>query len=338
NKVKIALVTGSLDRRPCGVTDYSYQLAGALLRVGVDVEILSPNKWDARAFREARRTLGMLGADLTHIQYPTTSYRTSLAPHLLALLERPCLVTLHEASQAHRFRQGSLVLFLARCERIVLTSAVERKYLLAFAPWVRGRTSVIPIGSNIPIGPEWDRRANRIVYFGLIAPNKGLEDVLKLAEIAESRGKAPLMVIGDVEGRFRGFQRQLLAQSRHLQIDWRLGCDSTAVAELLASSAVGYLPFPDGASERRGSLLALLLNGVATISTPGPSTTRELAKVLALASSPATAWRLATDLLEDESRREDLARRGRAYARRFDWEKIASSHAALYERVLKERG
>ena len=322
----------------CGVADYSARLATALGEAGVEVELLTPDGWRLRSTRAVRATVAAVGADVVHLQYPTAGYRTSLGPHLLSLVEPPTVLTLHEASQAHPLRQASLLALLARPGWVVFTTAAERDHVGRRLPWVRRRSSVIPIGSTIPaIGGagNGDRpREDRIVYFGLLTPEKGLDDVVALAELARERPGTRVLVVGRPEPRSLDLPDRLRAQAADLPLDWALDLDAPDVAELLATSAVGYLPFPDGASERRSSLLALLVNGVATLTTPGPYVDDELAAAVQLVDGPDAAWAAARALLDDPAARAERSAAAVRYGTRRDWGDIARRHVALYERLL----
>jgi glycosyltransferase involved in cell wall biosynthesis len=94
------------------------------------------------------------------------------------------------------------------------------------------------------------------------------------------------------------------------------------------------MPFPDGASEKRGSLLAALSNGLPVITTKGRSTPTELEDVVRFCSSPAEAVEAAQALLEAPALREELGARGRHYAEKFSWESIAQSHIAIYQQLV----
>jgi glycosyltransferase involved in cell wall biosynthesis len=84
-------------------------------------------------------------------------------------------------------------------------------------------------------------------------------------------------------------------------------------------------------------LLALLVNGVPTVTTPGPFVDDDLAGAVELAAGPDEAWAALDRLLADESRRETVGDAARTYGRARDWATIAERHLATYERLL-ERG
>src|SRR5262249_32595719 len=111
----------------------------------------------------------------------------SLGPHATGWLSStPQVVTLHEFSSFDRLRRASLQAFAWSAAEIVLTTAFEADAFLDLYPSARARTSVIPIGSNIPFvpQPEADTSVRRIVYFGQIKPLKGLEQFVALARLA----------------------------------------------------------------------------------------------------------------------------------------------------------
>ena len=333
--MRVALVTGRTELG-CGVADYSVRLATALEDAGARVDLVTRDTWGTRAVGATRRDLDALRPDIVHLQYPTASYRTSLAPHALALVAPPRVLTLHEASQAHPLRQLSLLALTARPRWVLFTTPFERDHLLRLAPWIRRRSSVLPIGSTIPAAPHPvdTSGAATVVYFGLLTPEKGLDDVLALAERAQERPGTRVLIVGRAEPRHPDLPGQLQKRSRSLPVDWAVDLDAEQVASRLASAAVGYLPFPDGASERRSSLLALLVNGVATVTTPGPFVDAELAEAVELVEGTDAAWAATAHLLDDGEARDALAGRALRYGRARNWEDIARRHLELYDRLL----
>jgi glycosyltransferase involved in cell wall biosynthesis len=300
---------------------------------------LSGKSWRGRDAFQIRNRIEKLEPDIVHVQYPTVGYGHGLAPQLLSVL-CPTVVTLHEVRHVNALRRLSLAAFGLRARRIVFTAQAERDYFVRFAPWLRGRTEVIPVGSSVPAVPaRQPRREDEIVHFGLIRPAKGLEQVLELAGLIHERGfRLRVRVIGDIPPKREAYWLSLRRSSEALPIVWDIGASTSQVAEALASSRVGYLPFPDGASERRTSLLALLESGVATITTRGADTPTALRGAVAFAESPAAALEVIQRLHGDPGAAEQLSAEGRRYARRSSWERIAVTHRSLYGALLGSTG
>jgi glycosyltransferase involved in cell wall biosynthesis len=272
------------------------------------------------------------------MQYPTVGYGWHLTPQVLSMAI-PSVVTLHELSKAHILRKLSIYPFTVRSKHIIFTTAHERAFALRQAPWISGRSSVIPIGSNISAGPRIEaKRPREVVYFGLFRPEKGLEDVLELASLVK-RMDLPLVIrlVGKAYPADSPYFRQLYQRSLDLPIRWDMDREDSAVADILAQAAVAYMPFPDGASGRRGSLLALLVNGAVTITTRGPQTPSELDQAVLFAESPDRALPLIRQVLDDQEFRARWSEKGRSYAARFSWEAIAAQHVQLYKKLLEFR-
>jgi glycosyltransferase involved in cell wall biosynthesis len=245
------------------------------------------------------------------------------------------VVTIHEASQTHILRRLSLLPLL--CSRhIVFTNSFERDYVGRLAPWVRQRSSVIPIGSNIPVGRlDGERRLDEILYFGLIRPAKGLEEVLDAARILKQRVSGMMVrIVGLALTEHETYLERLQRESTDLPVLWDLGLSDQETADRIANAAIAYAPFPDGASERRGSLLALLANGVATVTTRGDQTPSALDQAVEFAASPAEALSVIDALRHDSIRRKALSEQGARYASSFSWADIADRHIRLYQSVL----
>jgi len=144
--------------------------------------------------------------------------------------------------------------------------------------------ALIPIGSNIPVAPPpgYERAAWRgwlglaadnilIAYFGLISRSKGLDVLLDaLARLPE---RFRLLVIGGAATlpEDRAYAAEIERQLDERRLRERViftghRAEAEVSAHLLAAD-MAALPFADGASFRRGSLLATLAHGVPTLTT-----------------------------------------------------------------------
>jgi glycosyltransferase involved in cell wall biosynthesis len=115
---------------------------------------------------------------------------------------------------------------------------------------------------------------------------------------------------------------------------WDEGLPEAQVSQRLAAASIAYLPYPDGASERRATLKAALLNGVAVVTTQGPATPKDLENVVEFAGSPRHALEIILTLLSDELGRSRLGRQGVRYAEKFSWAKIAQDHNRIYSQFV----
>jgi glycosyltransferase involved in cell wall biosynthesis len=332
--MRVVIITGSYPPDICGVSDYSERLAHHLRAQGVDVHIYTGKRWSLRhSFQNTRELKGM-GADVIHMQYPSTGYGWRLGPQAMALLQ-PMVITIHEASQAHLLRRLSLYPFTLRTQKVIFTNEYERAYLQRFAPWLTGRSTLIPIGSNIAATPNMVAKLEHTVtYFGLIRPQKGIEQVIELARLLHNR--APhwrTRIIGKLMPGYEALYQELRSRSEGLNIDWQIGLKDEALSAALASSDIAYLPFPDGASERRGSLIALLANGTAIVTTRGPHTPSQMGNAVLFASSPSEAMMHVESLDKHPERKCILSQGAETYSYKFRWESIAAEHIALYHSI-----
>ncbi len=336
--MKVLLITGSYPPDICGVADYTARLEESLQKAGAEVTVYTGRRWGLRNSLDIAREISGIGADILHIQYPATGYGWKLGPQLIGLL-RPLVVTLHECSQAHVLRQLSLYPFSLRSPRIIFTNEYERGYAQRFAPWIESRSILIPIGSNIPFAASQPKRSGKIVtYFGLIRPQKGIEQLLALARIMKTQRKGfSMRIIGTVMPGYEQYYDYLRSEAHDLPVQWILGLANDELARTLAETEVAYLPFEDGASGRRGSLIAMLTNRAAVITTRGRHTPSAMMGVVLLANSPDQAMVLAEDLYDNPDRRAALQVKAATYADKFAWDNIAADHIATYQELMSAR-
>lgn len=333
--MRVALVAGPSRAGRCGVGDYTACLAKALNARGVESAVVSSGNWSLAGVCQTSSELRKSAFDLVHVQYPTVGFGTKLGPQGLALL-RSCVITVHEASRAHILRKLSLLPFTVRTKHMVFTSHFERDFALKWVPWVSQFSSVIPIGSNVRTSSnDGIRDLNEIVHFGLIMPGKGLEAVLGLAELIKEGGfKLRIRIIGNTPAKHEAYFEELRSKADRLPIVWDCGLPEKQISEKLACASIAYLPYPDGASERRATLKAALANGVVVITKRGPQTPRALEGVLRFCDDPEEALIAIKALIGSPEERASLMRKGRQYAQQYSWDYIADLHGKLYHQLL----
>ena len=327
----------------CGVLDYSHRLAAALARLDVDIRI-------AHGGREGRLSLRALAAELRagrpsvlHLQYPMAGFGASLVPQLATgLTALPCVVTLHEFSQVHPLRRLASLAF-SRADALIFTTPEERDAFCRWRPGSHRRSTVVPLGSNIPCLVEGEagfmdaghRDLDSICYFGQLRPRRGIEALLALARLAARRApRLQFLVLGAVPVGREPYVQSLRDTCGDLpNLAWELDHDQAEVARILARQGFAYLPYPDGVSGRRGSLLAALGNGVLVITTPGRQIPPGLRAAVAFAGDPEAALtRIERLRASTEARRVQRAAAD-AWMRDRGWQSIAERHLALYRRL-----
>ena len=198
-------------------------------------------------------------------------------------------------------------------------------------PVLKKKGFVLPSPSSIervPVGPDHKQawRAEKglepgtkvLAWFGTVSVAKQLEWVLDAWETANRVGvHTSFCVIGGtpslpIPGQLRNRYRAL----GHMPAE--------EVSLALSAADLVALPFVDGVSERRTSLMAALAHEVAVVGTTGSSTGSTLREARFLALSPADVEKPfvqnVVDLLYDDEARGALAAAGgRAYAERFSW-------------------
>ena len=336
--MKVLLITGSYPPAACGVGDYTACLAHALGEKGVEVDVLTGQDWSVWGVAKLLSRIDSYGADVLHLQYPTRGFGYRLGPHLASLL-RPGVVTIHEASDAHLLRRLSLYGFSLRSSRVIFTNEGEHKYSIGWCPWIRSKSVVIPIGTNVETGAsEADAVSGVIGYFGLMRPAKGLEEIVSAARLLQQSGsRFRVRIIGRVVPGLERYYADLRRSADAVPIEWCIDVDDTELGMLIRTCDFAYLPFPDGASERRASLIAFLSAGVCIVTTRGAQTPDWMQKAMRFSRDAGEAVEIMHQLAGQPAETHALRRAAREAAKRFSWPMIAEQHVALYAEVLKAK-
>ena len=330
--VKVAMLSGSWPPDRCGVGDYAERLSVALTEHGVEVVRLGDSGFGVASIPAINRRLADCGADILHIQYPTVGYGRSIAPALLAALPGrwPVVATLHEFASFRSYRLPWFIPYARRADTVVFTNGVEHDAFRTRLRSIRAHTEIIPIGSNIPTGPGGPRKERSVCYFGLIMPGKGLEQVLELARLLVPKG-FEVTVIGSVPPHAASYGADLVNHLRSAGARIFLDEEPAGVAALLGGQSYAFLPFPDGASDKRGSLLAAIVNGVRVVAPLGVGSSAPICDWIMPAQDAAEAARLLANLADGVTAWTGGTPGDRVT--RYQWGSIAERHAALYSRV-----
>lgn len=299
--------------------------------------------------------------DVINLQYQTAAYAMAGLIHALpAVLGYPFVTTFHDLRPPYLFPKAgplrrALVMQMAKTSSGAIITNHEDAAALAALAHVR----MIPIGSNITAAPPAEARASAraasgtapgaplIGYFGLVNHSKGLDVLLRaVRRLIDGGLPVRLMLIGAVAGDSdpsnRAYMAQIdslidaLALRPHITRTSYLS-DDQAAAHLAAADVIA-LPFADGASFRRGSLLAALHQGRATVTTqpqvPVPEFMRAGALMLVPTGDDAALADGLKRVLTDAPLRASLERGALALSADFAWPNIAAATADFFAQTI----
>lgn len=319
-------------------------------------------RWNWRSLARIRKWAHDRRLDVVNLQYETAAFGMTAAIHFVprAVQPLPTVTTFHDLLVPYLFPKAGwlrmeMLRTLARHSAgVIVTNRGDEGQLTGSIP----NLTCIPIGSNIRVNPppdferdSWRARSGiplgtfLIGYFGFFNASKGIDRLLDGTAQAMAAGlDARVLLIGGGVGASdpanARYQEQIKAQIEALHLESRVietgyVSDTEVSAYLLACDVIA-LPFTDGASFRRGSLMAALAHGCAIITTEPTVALPELAEAVQLipVSAPDSLAAALITLAAKPDRRAELGTRARTLAAQFSWESIAAATVALYQARL----
>jgi glycosyltransferase involved in cell wall biosynthesis len=227
---------------------------------------------------------------------------------------------------------------------------------------------VVPIGSNIlpDPPPAFDRMAWRaeigvdegealLIYFGFLNASKGGETLVHaLDRLIRSGVRCRLVMLGEQVGASDPTNVAYLARVKGLveeldlreYIAWTGFLPAQAVSAYLLAADAAVLPYRDGASFRRGSLMAALAHGVPIVTTepvqryeaPGfPVLIDGVSARLVPPDDPEAVADAVRGLISRRQLRLKLGQGGRSLTQLFTWDRIAAQTVRIYDELLETR-
>ena len=374
--MKIGLITGEFPPMPGGVGRFARVLAERMQRQGHEVHVLSRagcesdslpistiRSWGLGSFVPIQAWMQKHRFDVINLQFQTAAYDMSPFVHFLpSMIAVPFVTSFHDLRFPYLFPKAGrlrdwIVMRLARCSDGIITTNQEDDRRLQT---LTNRT-VIPIGSVIlsSLGADYDRSQWRrrvgadeqtflLGHFGFVKEFKGINYLIDaLARLRRSGHDLRLVFIGGRSnavdgGKDESYLRHLNTRIRRLGLEkfvhWTGFLAEDEVAAWLRSVDLVTLPFLDGASYRRGSLIAAIHNGCAIMTTHAKIQTDAFRHGhnlwLIPSHSAAEIERGIIHLMPRPHQLNDLRRGAYELRRRFDWDGIAGDTAAFFETLL----
>ncbi len=324
------------------------------------------DQWNLAAVRLLSRWTADLDIDVLNVQFQTAAYNMSAWVHFLPgyIRKTPVVTTFHDLRHPYLFPKAGMlrdwvVMRLARTSQGVIVTNHEDYQR------VRGMVNVrmIPIGSNIavtlPAGFErsiWREKVGAgagcflLAHFGFINRSKGIETLLHALALLRDNGQSVRLVMiggrtGSSDPSNAEYAEEIDGLITELALEeltyWTGYLDDAEVGAHFAASDLVVLPFLDGASYRRGSLMAAIAHSTAILTT-APLAEIQLFRhgenLFFVQPGDSAALARAIAQLAAEPQRLRVLRQGAGLLQsEFDWARIASETLAFYEQITGAR-
>jgi glycosyltransferase involved in cell wall biosynthesis len=347
------------------------RIASALFEpVALDYGLLHPRigRWRWPSLSTVADVVLRHDLEIVNVQYQAAAYNMRAAAiHYLPWRLRgvaPTVITFHDLRVPYLFpkagglREAAVRGLARRAAGCIATNAAD---LAALRDWTDAPLREIPIGSNIDayepnhveiaeVRDGLGLRADDMLlgYFGFLNETKGADTLLDA--LARLDGRHHLVFIGGQTGASdprnnEAFLRGLRAQIDRLglaeRVHWTGFLSPARVSAHLAAADLMVMPYRDGVSLRRGTLMAVLAHGRPLVTTAPVAPTPELRHGenvwLTPPNDAATLAEAIAALAADPTRRTQLGHGAREVARLFDWGRIAGLTADFYAELLAAR-
>lgn len=288
------LVTGTFPPERCGVADYSARLLETKTAQKAGWKLLHTKDVRTSAIFKVIKEVKQMNDNEINIQYPSRGYINSILPHLLCIYLRlftrkKISTTIHEYTQLGWKGRLATNIFLICSHKLFFTNPFERDAAIKAVSGVAKNNAIIKIYSNIPtsknIKPLSERKYD-VGYFGYIRPEKGIEEFIQvLGQVKKANPSVKAYILGQTLPDLQDYAKQIFDAAKKAGIELLGSKPDDETADILADTKIGYLPLPDGLSERRGSFLAYVKNKAIIVANDGPFVSDYLRSYFLIVSS-----------------------------------------------------
>jgi glycosyltransferase involved in cell wall biosynthesis len=378
---RIAVVGNYLPRR-CGIATFTTDLCDALHAEYGTTELLALPVNDTEegyayparvrfelsednlaSYRQAADFLNFSNIDLVCLQHEYGIFGGRAGGHILELLRRlrmPFATTLHTVLREPNPDQRRVLEEIATLsDRVIVMSQQSVEILQEVFRVPAEKIDLIPHG--IPDLPFTDPSFYKdgfgtegkevLLTFGLLSPNKGVENVIKaLPEILARHSNVVYMVSGVTHPhilRREGdkYRHSLQSLAKELGVEANVIFRNRFVSpqemvELIGAADIYITPYKQKAQVVSGTLAYALSAGKAIISTPYLHAIELLDDergALVPFDDPEAIAAKTVELLDNATARHAMRKRAYLYGRDMVWSRVAQKYMKSFERIYNER-
>jgi glycosyltransferase involved in cell wall biosynthesis len=378
---RIAVVGNYLPRR-CGIATFTTDLCDAIHTEFGTTELLALPVNDTEegyayparvrfelsednlaSYRQAADFLNFSNIDLVCLQHEYGIFGGRAGAHILELLRRlrmPFATTLHTVLREPTPDQRAVMEEIASLsDRLIVMSRQSAEILQEVFQVPVGKIDLIPHG--IPDLPFTDPSFYKdgfgtegkevLLTFGLLSPNKGIENVIKAMPAILARHSNVVYMVSGVTHphilRREGdkYREYLQSLARDLGVDASVIFRNRFVSpqemvELIGAADIYITPYKHKAQVVSGTLAYALSAGKAIISTPYLHAIELLDDergVLVPFDDPGAIAAKTVDLLNNGTARHAMRKRAYLFARDMVWSRVAQKYMKSFERIYNER-
>jgi glycosyltransferase involved in cell wall biosynthesis len=378
---RIAVIGNYLPRK-CGIATFTTDLCDAIHAEYAATELLALpvndteegysyparirfelSQDDPTSYRQAADFLNFSNIDLVCLQHEYGIFGGSAGAHILGLLRRlhmPVVTTLHTVLREPNADQRIVMEEIAALsDRLIVMSRQAAEILQEVFQVPISKIDLIPHG--IPDLAFTDPTFYKDVFgtegkdvlltFGLLSPNKGIENVIQALPTILSHHKNVVYMISGVthphvlrhEGEKYRQSLQKLARDLGVQdnvIFRNRFVSPQELAELIGAADIYITPYKHKGQVVSGTLAYALSAGKAIISTPYLHAIELLDEergVLVPFDDPGAIAEKTIELLDNGTARHAMRKRAYLYTRDMVWDHVAKQYMGSFERVYNER-
>ncbi|HWB00684.1 MAG TPA: glycosyltransferase family 4 protein, partial [Pirellulales bacterium] len=378
---RIAVVGNYLPRR-CGIATFTTDLCDAIYAEYGATELLAlpvndtPEGYsyparirfelsqdELASYRQAAEFLNFSNIDLVCLQHEYGIFGGSAGAHILELVRRlqmPIVTTLHTVLRDPDPNQRAVMQEIAALsDRLIVMSRQSKEILQETFRVPISKIDLIPHGiPDLPFtDPHFYKDAfgtegkDVLLTFGLLSPNKGIENVIHaLPSILARHSNVVYMISGVThphilrrEGDTYRLYLQKLAKDLGVEnnvIVRNRFVSPEELVELIGAADIYITPYKHRGQVVSGTLAYALSAGKAIISTPYLHAIELLdgeRGVLVPFDNPRAIAEKAIELLDHGTARHAMRKRAYLYARDMVWNRVAQQYMGSFERVYNER-
>jgi len=315
------------------------------------------------SYRQAADFLNFSNVDLVCLQHEYGIFGGPAGAHILGLLRRlhmPVVTTLHTVlREPNPDQRATMQEIVALSDRSIVMSRQSSEILQEVFHVPASKIDLIPHG--IPNMPFTDPTFYKDLFgtegkevlltFGLLSPNKGIENVIRALPAILSRHSNVVYMVSGVthphilrrEGEKYRQSLQKLANDLGVEakVIFRNRFESPqGLVELIGAADIYVTPYKSKGQVVSGTLAYALSAGKAIISTPylhAIELLNEERGVLVPFDDPQAIAAKTVELLDNASARHAMRKRAYLYTREMVWNRVAQQYMSSFERVYNER-